>query len=220
MGSENGSRRKYKRRKRSRRKRQLPAVPGAGQTHPGLPYFTMDKGIETLLDQPPDALAKLPPNSRTRLAVKLRIAGASYEQIAEKLGYKHSDSAMRATRRAVEQLYELTQEELEQVLKLDLARLDVMQLVYWEKATRYGDEKAGKLILDIMQKRQELLGISSSGKGYNVNVNMTGANPQMLVIGGTEEEVVEQLREITGGPTLQEVYDAEIVEEEHSDDDG
>lgn len=189
-------------RRRTRKKKTSSStqVQGAAQTHSGLPYFTLDKALEAELDKSPSSLKRLPKSAKTRLAVKLRLAGASYEQIAEKLGYKNAHTVESTVHQVISKSYALDDpDEVEQIIKSDLMRIDAMQLVMWEKATRYGDEKAVDRVVKLMEERRKLLGIADQNRGGDgVHVHLNGENPQALVVGGNEKDFIGQLRELRG----------------------
>lgn len=94
---------------------------------------------------------------RTRQALELRKAGASLEQIAEKLKFAHRSNARRAIQAAIKDIYE---EPAKEVLSLELARLDAMLLGLYQKA-KSGDVAAVDRVLRIMDRRAQYLGLDS-----------------------------------------------------------
>ena len=183
--------------KKRRPNKNQRAVVG-GKTYPGLPYYSLDKDLESYLDQPPSALSRLPAAGRARLAIKLRIAGATWEQVSDKLGYASASSAYNSVKKHIQRLYDFDEDFVGEVVQLDLARLDAMQLVLWEKATRHGDVQAVDRILRVMEMRHKLLGVGQRG-GNTTNINVEGETPQVLVISGdTEDEYVARLKELRG----------------------
>jgi hypothetical protein len=107
---------------------------------------------------------------RERQAFELRKAGATYEQIAAKI-QPHEDgrtvtppAVMKMIRRVLCRLEKLTEEDAEQVRRLEIERLDAMLLGLWQKA-RAGHEGAVDRVLRVMQRRAELLGLDAPTKG-------------------------------------------------------
>lgn len=92
---------------------------------------------------------------RTR-AVQLRKAGATFEQIAQQVGYSDKSAAYNAVQIA---LQHLEREPAEELLALELARLDEMQLALAQRV-RNGDEKAIQAALAVMDRRARYLGLN------------------------------------------------------------
>ena len=90
-------------------------------------------------------------------ALELRKAGATYQQIADELGYAGPRGAHKAVASA---LKATLKEPAEEVRTLELARLDAALLAIWRRVTR-GEEKAIDRLLAIMKKRMELLGLAA-----------------------------------------------------------
>jgi hypothetical protein len=94
---------------------------------------------------------------KQRMALEARKAGATYEAIARKVGYKGISSAEYAVKTALKRMI---QEPAEEVRQMELARLDSMLLGLWEKATR-GDYQAIDRALKIMARRAAYLGLDA-----------------------------------------------------------
>ena len=94
---------------------------------------------------------------RTRQALELRKAGASLDQIAEKLKFAHRSNARKAIQAAIKEIYE---EPAKEVLSLELARLDAMLLGLYQKA-KSGDVAAVDRVVRIMDRRAKYLGLDA-----------------------------------------------------------
>lgn len=92
---------------------------------------------------------------RQRKALELKKMGHTYETIAQNCGFKNRSGAFMAVKRALE---EIVREPAEDVLKLELERLDRLMLGVWPQA-RDGSFPAIDRVLRIMQQRASLLGI-------------------------------------------------------------
>lgn len=101
--------------------------------------------------------SKMAIREREAAAVRLRRGGATYELIAQTLGYSCRSSAYRAVDRA---LARVTDTEATLLLKLELERLDEMFRALWPQAMR-GDRRAIDRILAIMDRRARYLGLHS-----------------------------------------------------------
>jgi len=97
-----------------------------------------------------------------REALELRKAGATYHQIADRMGISVS-GAHAAVTRALKALREETSEEAQSVRQLEIDRLDAMLLGCWEKARR-GDAAAIDRVLRIQERRSKYLGLDAPTK--------------------------------------------------------
>jgi hypothetical protein len=95
--------------------------------------------------------------SKDREALELRKAGATYQQIADKLGISLSGAGV-CVSRAMDALRLEVKEAAQQVLELELDRLDHMLLGLWDKARR-GDTAAIDRVLKIQERRAKYLGL-------------------------------------------------------------
>jgi hypothetical protein len=107
---------------------------------------------------------------RRRRAVELRLAGASYAQIAERLDYADASGPFRAVARSLS----LGEGTADQLRELELARLDRLQEGVWPKAVA-GRLQAVDAVLAIMRRRSRLLGLGrpagtrSAGRAASVD---------------------------------------------------
>jgi len=90
-------------------------------------------------------------------ALELRQAGATYQVIADQLGYADAHGAHRAVASA---LKASLREPAEGLRALELVRLDSMLLALW-KRVRNGDERAVDRALKIEERRARLLGLDA-----------------------------------------------------------
>lgn len=135
----------------------------------------------------PDDPKSLPRTMRARVAFELRQAGASYELIAEKLGYASAETASKAVHNSLKKLYK--PDDVQEVVTLELQRLDALQLIAWRRA-KEGDLQAIDRILKIMERRAKYLGLDTTETQSTGNVHNTA-----IFIGGTEEEYVASLQQ-------------------------
>jgi hypothetical protein len=88
------------------------------------------------------------------------MAGASYDDIAESLGYASRAGAHKAVMTAIAST--LT-EPAAQVRELELKRLDRLWLAVWDRATK-GDIEAVEMCLKIMKRRADFEGLDKAKK--------------------------------------------------------
>jgi hypothetical protein len=100
-------------------------------------------------------------------ALELRIGGATYDQIAIRLGYSGATAAQRAIDRELKAIPRLAAEQLRD---LEAERMDAMHLALWRRALR-GDAPAVAQVLDIMKTRAKMFGLNIEAEGTpTVNV--------------------------------------------------
>lgn len=136
------------------------------------------------LPEDPDSL---PMGIKAQMAFKLRKAGASYELIAEKLNYASPGSAQSTIARILKNNYK--PDDVDEVMLMELQRLDALQLVAWRRA-REGDLKAIDRILKIMERRSDYLGLDAPEP-----VDATVTHNTAIFIGGDEQEYIAKLKQ-------------------------
>lgn len=112
---------------------------------------------------------QLQASERRKQALQLRLAGASYDEIASRLGYSDRGSAWRSVMAA---LKATLQEPADELRKLELERLDRLLLGVWGQAAK-GNQGAVDRALRIMERRAKLLGLDAPTKVQQENVGDT-----------------------------------------------
>jgi hypothetical protein len=132
---------------------------------------------------------------KQRQALELRRAGATYDAIAQQLGYTHASAAKKAVERA---LMRTLQEPADDVRRLEVDRLDRLMLPWWRLATQAGpDQKATEVVLKIMARRAKYLGLDGpkamtllDDEGKSV---LRAASPEELLAKDPKQLTDEQL---------------------------
>lgn len=128
---------------------------------------------------------------RAAKAHEKRLGGFSWELVAQEYGYTNSEDARQSVKayiqRCAMRVGERTRKES---LDRELDRLDILQSACWEQALQ-GDLKAIETSLKIIGQRSKLMGLEQLQEG-----NVTH---QTIVVRGTKEEFVDQLKQITRG---------------------
>ena len=101
---------------------------------------------------------RLQAHERHLQALELRKAGATYQVIADRLGYASPRGAHKAVTSA---LKASLREAGAEVRELELARLDAMLLGLWRRV-QSGDEKAVDRALKIEERRAKRLGLDAA----------------------------------------------------------
>lgn len=89
-------------------------------------------------------------------ALQLRQAGLTYRQVGARLGMTESG----ARKAVLKALHEVQREKARQVLEVELARLDRLQVGVWPRALA-GDLRATNTLLLIMDRRAKYLGLNN-----------------------------------------------------------
>lgn len=126
---------------------------------------------------------------RRAQAVELRIQGATFDQIAEKVGYTDKSAAYTAVRKAVQRI---GREQAEELYDIDMARLERLLAAVWPKAME-GDLHAVDRVLSIMQRRARMLGYD----GITITTEQSSASadtsvPSLADLLGTDGGELEQ----------------------------
>lgn len=103
-------------------------------------------------------------------ALELRKQGASYDQIAHAMN-TGKDYAYKLVIRGLKRIDTKMREGLDEMVRLEVERLDAMLRAVWTKA-REGDLKAVDRVLRIMQRRADLLGLDAP-KRQHIDLTMT-----------------------------------------------
>lgn len=129
---------------------------------------------------------KLVAKERQRRALELRKAGATYQAIADQLGYAGAHTARKAVLTAFE---DIPREAAGEVRTLQVERLHHMLVRVWTDVQN-GDYKAMDVALRIMDQLNRLQGVEAPTT-TEVNVMHQGA---VLVIDGSTEDYVKGLQ--------------------------
>ena len=117
---------------------------------------------------PETAAAKV----RAAQALKLRMEGHTFEAIGQALGYSGKQGAYAAVKTSLDAI---TREPAEELIKLDLERLDVLWQIQYINA-QVGDVQAMAACMKIMERRAKLLGLDAPAKQ-----EVTGQNGKDLI---------------------------------------
>lgn len=94
-------------------------------------------------------------------AYKLRLTGLGWREIAEQTGYPNDAQCRVEVRRYLESAINTTlQENKQEALALEVARLDELQHAWWNAAMRL-DDKAANIVLRTMAQRAKLKGLET-----------------------------------------------------------
>lgn len=134
--------------------------------------------------------ARIQAEERRRVAVELRKAGASFEEIARSLGIK-KQSAHALVVKALEEIRARTTEQVEHLRVLETARLDTLLKGLWPSASK-GNPQAVEKAIKIMERRARMLGIDAPTKVAPTDPG--GENPYQPKM--SDEELDERIRQL------------------------
>lgn len=161
--------------------------------------------------------------TRYAQALELRKGGATYQQIADALGYTSPGAARTAVTAGLKMI---VQEPAEEVLQLELGRLDAMLMTAWgimRDPTNGPQTKLSAMdrLALIMDRRARYLGLDAPEKIEMAMGGKVEVEHHVITIGGDEAEYLAALREArqlqreqAGLPqSVDDIVDAEIVED-------
>jgi hypothetical protein len=123
-------------------------------------------------------------------AHRLRIDGIPWSDIAISTGYASAAVCQMAVTAFLQKAaVRRTPEQQHAALQLEVDRLDTLQRGCWQAATT-GEVKSAQLALKIIVERAKLLGLDRVPED---------AQPQTIVIAGSEEEYIAGLKQVIAG---------------------
>jgi len=111
---------------------------------------------KTRVSKPRNLVARM----RGQQAIKLRMAGATLDDIAKQLDFKSAAGAYKSVMRELKATAQDMGEGTEAVRQLELKRLDQMQFPLWSQVLA-GDIAATTTALRIQERRAALLGLDA-----------------------------------------------------------
>lgn len=99
-------------------------------------------------------------NEKQRMALELRKAGATFDQIAQRLGYANAGGAYKIVQAG---LRATIQQPADEVRQLEVERLDAMFRVLYQKvlAGEKDAPRAAEVAMQVMRRRADLLGLDA-----------------------------------------------------------
>lgn len=145
---------------------------------------------------------------KTRRAMALKLAGASYAQIAMQLGYHDASGARKAVQRGMKSALQETAGELK---KIHYGRLEHMLMLLWPEVNQR-DLPAMSAALAVMDRMERLYGLNAAEK---IEVG-TGMNTVILA-DGDKESYIQALEE--AGRRVVDAVKSSSLDNEVDDDD-
>lgn len=137
--------------------------------------------------------SKILAREKQRRALELRKGGATYDAIAQALGYADPSGARKAIERAMKKVI---QEPALEVKTLQIERCNHMLLTLWPQV-QAGDLGAINSAIRVMQQLDAYTG-AANAQQVDVNVHVDGG---VLVIDGNKDDYIAQMKRMVGvGP--------------------
>lgn len=126
-------------------------------------------------------------------AYQLNLGGKSWEEIARICGYANGKTAQVCVRQYITKAaVSMDVVKKEEVLDLEMARLDALQDAYWDAAVSGDDVKSAEFVLKVMGHRAKLLGLELISQGVGTIQSNT------VVVQGDTQEFIRSLRLVDG----------------------
>jgi len=97
---------------------------------------------------------------RRRQAIQMRLAGADWDVIADRLDYASRGAACTDVTRAMEKAAAEAIRDADVLRQIELERINRLQVAYWTKATA-GDTDAAKVVQWCIERRSKLTGLDA-----------------------------------------------------------
>lgn len=143
-------------------------------------------------------------SQRRYQAVQMRIAGVTPTVIAERLGYSSAAAVVKDIDRAMKKAAQQEQMASEQLLKLEIDRLDRIMASLWPKVIK-GEVNACETALKVINRRSSLLGLDLINRNGVADGDMASLLGNLLV--------TLQQRHAVPDPNTDAILDAEVIAE-------
>ena len=145
---------------------------------------------------------------KTRRAMALKLAGASYAQIAQTLGYHDASGARKAVQRGMKSAMHESAGELR---KIHYGRLEHMLMLIWPEVNQR-DLPAMSAALAVMDRMEKLYGLNEAQK-----IDVGVGRETVILADGDKESYIKALEE--AGRRLEIPLSSSTPNEQDDDDD-
>lgn len=145
---------------------------------------------------------------KTRRAMALKLAGASYAQIAQTLGYHDASGARKAVQRGMKSAMHESAGELR---KIHYGRLEHMLMLIWPEVNQR-DLPAMSAALAVMDRMEKLYGLNEAQK-----IDVGVGRETVILADGDKESYIKALEE--AGKRLEIPLSSSTPNEQDDDDD-
>jgi hypothetical protein len=164
-------------------------------------------GTPIVIDQPTRLKKKMNVGEKTRRAMALKLAGASYAAIAQQLGYSDPSNARKAVMRGMK--YSL-QENATELRKIHYGRLEHMLMLLWPDVNAK-DLPSMSAALSVMDRMERLYGLNAAER-----IEVSAGRETVILADGDKEDYIKALQE--AGERLAPRAIAALSNDEDDDD--
>ena len=162
---------------------------------------------EILINNPVPLSRTMSSAEKTRRSLALKLAGASYAQIAQQIGYTDASGARKAVQRGMKSSLQENSSELK---RIHYGRLEHMLMLLWpEVNTR--DLPSMSAALAVMDRMERLYGLNAAEK-----IDIATGRETVILADGDKESYIKALEE--AGRRLAITVDSSTQVESESDE--
>lgn len=162
-----------------------------------------------VINNPVPLRHKMSVGEKTRRAMALKLAGASYAQIALQLGYHDASGARKAVQRGMKASLQETATELKSI---HYGRLEHMLMLLWPEVNQR-DLPAMSQALAVMDRMERLYGLNAAEK-----LEVSTGNNTVILADGDKDSYIKALEE-AGKRVALEVSSSSPSDEQEDDED-
>jgi len=143
-------------------------------------------GSEIVINNPVPLSRTMSSAEKTRRAIALKLAGASYAQIAQQLGYSDASGARKAVQRGMKSSLQESGSELK---KIHYGRLEHMLMLLWPDVNTR-DLASMSAALAVMDRMERLYGLNAAEK-----LDIATGRETVILADGDKENYIKALEE-------------------------
>ena len=147
---------------------------------------------------------------KTRRAMALKLAGASYAQIAIQLGYHDASGARKAVTRGMKTALQETGTELR---KIHYGRLEHMLMLLWPEVNQR-DLPAMSTALSVMDRMERLYGLNAAER-----IEVGSSQSTVILADGDKDSYIKALEEAGKRVVAQISSDTQVIEDDDYEED-
>lgn len=147
---------------------------------------------------------------KTRRAMALKLAGASYAQIAIQLGYHDASGARKAVTRGMKTALQETGTELR---KIHYGRLEHMLMLLWPEVNQR-DLSSMSTALSVMDRMERLYGLNAAER-----IEVGSSQSTVILADGDKQSYIKALEEAGKRVVAQIASDTQVIEDDDYEED-
>lgn len=166
-------------------------------------------GSEIEIENPVALRHKMNVGEKTRRAMALKLAGASYANIATAIGYSDASAARKAVQRGMKSSM---QENASELRRIHYGRLEHMLMLLWADVNQK-DLGSMSAALAVMDRMERLFGLNSAEK-----IDVTNGRETIILADGDKDSYIKALQEAGKSIALGVGSSTHTTEDDDEDD--